>query len=202
MQFIILGMGLAFLLAVSMVALIGLLLFVRPLMWERLRWLLLIPLAPVAVGTILIGALLLWVAAEKTFGPLFGNDEFERYRAIFGRDTDMVDAQMLSDEFYEGWAREVWLRAEPNGAQLTQMQDLPSLAPAALDASDIASLGQAHQFLWWLGSGPEPLHEECLNPRIRRAGNVNGWREILLVECPARGAGRPTVYVLARGDLR
>ena len=188
------------LLFAALVAVAAVFFFVRPLTWKRLRRFLFVPLALLGGALGLVVLLLGYVAVEQGFAALFGEDDFDRYQAIYGRETDMADAQMVSAGYYEGWSREVWLRAQPAPAQLAAMRAIPGLSPSALGKGDIASLGGQHTLQWWYGADPSQTVRRCPEPLIRRSGQMPGWREILFVECPANGQDRPFVYVLARGD--
>ena len=187
------------LLLAALIAAAAVLIFVRPLTWRHLRWFLLVPLALLGGALGLVVLLLGYVVVERGYDALFGEDDFDRYQAIYGRETDMADAQMLSAAYYEGWSREVWLRAQPAPAQLEEMRAIPGLARSALGKGDIASLGSQHTLQWWYGADPAQTVLRCPDPLIRRSGEMPGWREVLFVECPANADDRPFVYVLARG---
>lgn len=164
------------------------------------------PRVPVAVAipfgcaVLPIVALALLAAA----GPLFQKSDTRLYEEVFGHEPALGEDRMLFDDFGNGADRQIFMRAEPTGAEREKMLAAPPLRASKLTLDEFAALGARHGFMWWISTDPRS-DARCKSARIREAPGFRGWREFRVAECLDTGTGFPSgtstrhVYVFASG---
>jgi heme A synthase len=137
-------------------------------------------------------------------GALFQKSDAQLYEEVFGHEPALGEDRMLFDDFGNGADRQIYMRAEPTGAEREKMLAMLPLRASALTLDEFAALGARHGFTWWISSDPQSDHR-CKSARIREPPGFRGWREFRVAECLDGGPDFPAdmsmryVYVAASG---
>ena len=114
-----------------------------------------------------------------------------RFEEIFGFEPRATDADMISNYVGSGNNYRILMRADLSEEEWAKIMALPSLAPSDLSPNYIVNVGHPRASLWW----PQSV---CENARIQETRRHNGWRRIVIVECPQQ---RNVVFVVAEGQM-
>lgn len=144
------------------------------------------------------------LALLAAVSSLFQKSDTQLYKEIFGHEPPLTEDRMLFDNFGRGEDREIFMRAQPTGAEHAKMFAAAPLRASALSRNEFAELGARHSFSWWIATNPQP-DDDCKSPRIREAHGFRGWREFRIAECLDGNPNLPPhmrmshVYVVASG---
>lgn len=118
--------------------------------------------------------LLLAVSAIQAF--LHKSDR-QLFEEIWGFQPDMVEQQMLSDDFGMWSDRAIYLRTSPEARDRQRMLSAMH-GPAGITSAQFAAYGESRQFSWW--------HTQCEAPRILEADGYRGWKMLRILDCRER----------------
>lgn len=145
---------------------------------------------------------ILTLAFLGAVSPLLMKSDTQLYREIFGQKPPLPENRMLFDNFGRGADREVFMRAQPTGAERAKMFAAAQLRASAMTRDQFAAIAARHSLGWWITT---PHRDDCESPRIREADGFRGWREFRVAECLDGNPNLPPdqrmtyVYVVASG---
>jgi hypothetical protein len=168
------------------------------------------PEAPVAVAVAVAAPLgcaalpVVALALLAAVSPLFQKSDTELYEEVLGQKPALGEDRLLFDDFGSGADREIFMRAQPTGAERKKMLATAPLRASEFTLDDFAALGARHGgFSWWISTAPQRDHDRCESARIREAPGFRGWREFRVAECLDGSTGIPDdrsmhyVYIVA-----
>ena len=137
-------------------------------------------------------------------GSLIQKSDSQLYKEVFGQAPVVGEDRMLFNDSGSGAHREIFMCAEPTGAERDKMLALIPLRPSPWTLDRFVALGTARGFSWWISSDPRRT-DRCQSARIREAHGFRGWREFRVAECLDGGTDVPPemhiryVFVMASG---
>lgn len=157
---------------------------------RRLHWLI-----PLVSPLVLLAVMSLLSRATQS-------DDWDRFEELFGRETEMADWQMISDDFGSGAGREVMMRIEPDRPEYSSfLRDVP-LQSSTKTPEQFAALNLRHRLLWWYGESANS--RSCSRIEVAEAPGFNGWRRFYVGQCPTQGgkfSEPPDIFIWASGRL-
>lgn len=154
-----------------------------------------IPLGCVAIPV--VGFIMLAVA-----GSLIHSSDTELYEEVFGYRPTITEDRMLFDDFGSGSEREIFMRAEPRGAERSRLLSISNAVMSDLTLDQFIERASSRGFSWWLSSSDMSVGF-CKSARILDAHGFRGWAEFRIAECLDAGTEFPAsanegiVYVIA-----
>lgn len=142
------------------------------------------------------------LTAMALLAPVFQKSDHALYQEVFGEGTTVPEQSMLFDEFGRGRSREIYVRINPNDAELEYLFSLPGLGASESTLSQFISRGDQHGFTWWITFDPD-YPGYCPSARLWEADGFRGWQQLRIAECVDVGSEYPTttnrgpIYVIA-----
>lgn len=133
---------------------------------------------------------------------LFKKSDAQLYEEVFGYQPTITEDRMLFDDFGRSGDREIFMRAEPTGAERKTLMAIPGLAVSGFTLEQFVARGAQHGLMWWMSSNPHDVGY-CKSARILDTHGFRGWTGFRVAECLDAGTTFPAstnvglIYVVA-----